>query len=490
MARKPSSTKPYNPNITREQRSKEKLNRLSSSLAAWKTKNKVWNSSFDCKQRILENNTVEDSVDFMFYNVWGKNTAHLRMPRDNDSANDFLAFIKDVVFVPGLIAIQRTVESFADILIIDEKQDAKAYSEITSKISQLNNVRAIEVISNFEKVDSERFKALINTIFRFTHKGKSAYCFWGRASDASLGIARCVDTSDENCLEEISDLIDLTMYGISKGFDKNSDFELLSFYVVFEEDVTAIHEIIDYCEAINIETSRRFLIAPKIIILNVGSDLEGPLDLRLNTQESYDFSSKCRSEILKGYWHGMVDSNSPALRFLNAFRIIEYASIEKKVQLSGKLYLEMINSVGSAKNEFHIQDLRTFTSFSKSLSSRADSDLRLEVFKEYVDKHSLYTFLDANKVIFSKTTRFDGQNAFVVPPLYCDDYKEWCEGSGGTSFNGVALYIDKIRHALAHGGEARESDQVITFSKANMKKLYPYSSLARFVADFIVFERD
>lgn len=492
MQKTSERNKPYEPQITREKRSEEKINSIKTKLSAWKAENKLINPSFYIDSRVIKQDIVEDKVDFIFYNVWGKGTAHLAMPQDSEEAKTYIEEIKKIHFMPGIIAIKRKEKNISEILLgasnKKEKEDIEIYEEIKSK----ENCEVLEFIYGFEKKNGVKYKNLADIRFRFTHKGKSALCFWGKGSRVSFLISKSVDTKNEDCVEDIADIANFAKYSNARGIDKNHDFEYTNFYMCFDGETPQPEDLIDFCESLNIEVERRIITAPKIIVLGIDTDPTNKVefDFRRENLNKKIFSSKYRSEILKGYWQGMLDSSSPALLFLNAYRIIEYVSIEEKVNVAGEAFKSLIANVNSTKAHYDISDLRKFEKFLKEINKTNDSELRMVVFKKYVKAAVLHEFLESNKKIFSKPTPFDGENAFTVPALYSQDFKEWEKSTQEPSFEKICFYIDRIRNSLAHGGEKREQDQVITFTKSNMKKLYPYAQLAKYIAEFFVFLED
>jgi len=172
----------------------------------------------------------------------------------------------------------------------------------------------------------------------------------------------------------------------------------------------------------------------------------------------------------------------PAWRFLQCFRIIEYASfsfLEAGVRAS----VRRILSAPHALDDMQGVTERVLAAIARS---KLDDYLKFEaILKERVEPAVLWREINRNLSAFTTETKFDG--GFTVTRLISNGAKE-----EEFTVNGIGTFtkiIRDIRNGLSHGKELKSS-AAITPTARNFERLQPWASLISVAAGEVLLNRD
>ncbi|MCG9916799.1 MAG: hypothetical protein MH112_10645 [Phenylobacterium sp.] len=191
--------------------------------------------------------------------------------------------------------------------------------------------------------------------------------------------------------------------------------------------------------------------------------------------------SELNSQLL-GFWSSTSKEETPVMRFILYYRIIEYAShhyLDEAVRRSITRILSSPNVRDKLPSV--VEEITDIISVKKN----DDIPKFKGIVNKCVDKSLVWREIQANRAFFLKETKFDG--GFSVKALISDAETEaaFCQ-------KGLDHFCDllrKIRNALSHGRD-QETGGVISPTTKNFDLLRPWVHLIGTAAGEVVLYKD
>lgn len=332
---------------------------------------------------------------------------------------------------------------------------------------------AYKLRSGYEHVSNRRFK--------FKYKGNELDCWFGKSSDDLLEIAGATrpvteSTTGHRNLQSFATYVKIKM---QPGEISSTPIgEPISFFV----------KEIEWDEEFAVDLARNLTfymlyldrVSPFIIVHppRTPNDLR---EIRPERESPQAFPSivtgRAIDDILLQFYEGCIIGGS-FTRFLNAYRIIEYASLFYVEEQNRNAIRRALAAPDALSDLDRIIDK---ISSSLTLEKGRETNRIGLIIKACVGVPRLCSEMNYHKAAFSVKTAFDG--GFSVTPLMQTELTE--DNFPQVMFDNVTHALKNVRNALSHGRD-QATALCITPSHHNMLRLRPWADLARTVAEEVM----
>lgn len=398
---------------------------------------------------ILEEIEAPDGKkQFRIARPWGDESVAIVLPEDHDA----LATVLNKLLLP---------ERFAAVWHSDTKR--------------------LEVVWTAFRLSASQ-REIFGRKFQFTFKGKKHDCAFDKSSERLNKVARYTlpqgmsDTNHRNMQSFYHHALGDPQMIEALALEEPKSFWINN--VTWNEN-----KVIELAQNINFYLTYYDDSSPSIVIFPPPFQSNSTARRTRYIHGNFPSTVKCNglNDNLIGFWSA-ADTGNPLMRFILYYRIIEYAShhyVDEDVKAAirkllsnpsiGDKIAEAIESITDIVSVKRNEDIPKF----KGLISKC------------LDPKLLWREAVANRAVFSKETRFEGD--FVVKALLHEDEKEaaFCQ-------NGLDRFCDltrRIRNALSHGRD-QETGGVIAATTRNYQLLRPWVHLMGTAAGEVVIYKD
>ena len=330
---------------------------------------------------------------------------------------------------------------------------------------------------------SDTQKEVVGREFEFSFKGKTHKCKFGDSSNRLIEIAKNTvprgmsSTNHRNMQSfyQFSNANDAARERL--GLDTPRSFWISN--VKWNES-----KVLELVNHLNFYMSYFDDMCPTIIIHEPAFESGG--NLRRTRYISGAFpatisGSELNSQLL-GFWSSTNKEETPVMKFILYYRIIEYASHHYLDDAVRKSIIRILSSPHIRDNVYSAVDEIT-----DIISVKKNDDIPKfkGIVNKCVDKRLIWQEIQANRAFFLKETKFDG--GFSIKALIND-----AENEASFCQRGLDYFCDllrKIRNALSHGRD-QETGGVISPTTKNFALLRPWVHLIGTAAGEVVLYKD